>query len=135
MDVWPRLQRCRWEKKNRRVCIFYSLLCSLNSLFEGGDRSQKALGGGTVGNHLDSNSTTGCFFGGHAGVSGEVGFGLASKLWLLQRLKAAIEGGRAFQHLPKAPGNPLHSRTRLYAGIHFGWNFTVAILEDVGVEN
>lgn len=99
--MWPRLQRCWWEKKNRRVCIFYSLLCSLNGLFEGNDRSQKALGGGTAGSHLDSNSTTDCFFGGRAGVSEEVGFGLASKLWLLQRLKAAIEGGRAFQHLPK----------------------------------
>lgn len=56
-------------KKKISVCvyIFYSLLCSLNGLFEGDDGSQEALGGGTAGGHFDSNSTTGCFFGGTLG--------------------------------------------------------------------
>lgn len=64
--------------------------------------SQQALGGwGAAGSHVDSNSITGCFSGGCAEVSGEVGFGLASELWLPQRLKAAIEGGGAIQGFPE----------------------------------
>lgn len=59
--------------------------------------------GGTAGGHLDSNSTTGCFFGGYTGMSGEVGFGLASKVQFPKRLKAAIVGG-------KAPGKKAASR-------------------------
>lgn len=34
-----------------------------------------------------------------------------------------------------APGDPLHFRTRLHAGIYFRWNFTVAILKGVGLRN
>lgn len=83
------------EKYSRHVCMFYCLLCSLNGLFEG--PTAGLGGGGAAGGHLDSNSITGCFLGGCAEVSGEVGFGLTSELWLPQRLKAAIEGGGAIR--------------------------------------
>lgn len=122
---------------NRKIgmCVYFiALLCSLNGLFEGDDGSQQALGGGTVCGHLDSNLTICCFFEGCSGVSGEVGFGLASKLWFPQRLKALLwvarlRGGR------QPLGTPFCSRTRLHAGIYFGWNSAVAIFEGAGVGN
>ena len=94
---------------NRKIgmCVYFiALLCSLNGLFEGNDGSQQALGGRTVCGHLDSNLTIRCFFGVCAGVSGEVGLGLASKLWFPQRLKAPIVAGQAPRR-KAAPGDPL----------------------------
>lgn len=122
---------------NRKIgmCVYFiALLCSLNGLFEVTMGHSRPWVGGTVCGHLDSNLTIRCFFEGCFGVSGEVGFGLASKLWFPQRLKALLwvarlRGGR------QPLGTPFCSRTRLHAGIYFGWNSAVAIFEGAGVGN
>lgn len=96
-------------KRKIDMCVYFiALLCSLNGLFEGDDGSQQASGGRTAGGHLDSNLTIRCFFRGCAGVSGEVGFGLASKLGShrdsrLRLWVARLRGGKA------VPGDPLRA--------------------------
>lgn len=90
--------------------------------------------GGTVGGHLDSNSTTGCFLGRYAGVSGEVGFGLASKLGFPKRLKAATVGGKA-PGKKSAPRDPLLFPYDAARWDIFGVEFTMDVLEGVGLGN
>lgn len=63
----------------------------------------------------------------------EVCFGLASELWVPERLKAAIVGGKAPGK--SVPRDPFRSHTKLPAGIYWGWNFTVTVLEGAGVGN
>lgn len=93
--------------RKRGMCVYFIvLLLSLNGPFEGDDGSQQVLRGRTVCGHLNSNLTIRYFFGGCTGVSGEVGFGLASKLWFPQRLKAPIVGGRALRR-KAVTGDPL----------------------------
>lgn len=87
-----------------------------------------------MGGHLDSNSTTGCFLGGYAGVSGEVGFGLASKLGFPKRLKAATEGGKPPEK-KSAPRDPLLFPYDAARWDIFGVEFTMDVLEGVGLGN
>lgn len=114
------------EKKNRPVCPYCSLLCSLNSFFEGDSGSQQALGGGHPAATFILIQPQVAFWG-RAGMSGEVGFGLSGScrdskppLWV-----ARLPGGR------QRPATPFYPHTRLRARIYFGWNFTVGILEGV----
>ena len=89
--------------------------------------------GGTAGGHLDSNSTTGCFFGGYTGMSGEVGFGPASKVQFPKRDSRLLLWVARLLGRRQPLGTPIPSHTRLQAGIYLGWNFTVALLEGAGV--
>lgn len=135
MNVWARPRGCWWEKKNRCVCIFYSLLCSLNGLFEMGHR--RLCVGGQWAATLILIQPQVSFWGYIGGCLEKwvLAWPQSSSSHMDSKLLLRAAGLSSASRGRQPLGDPLHSRISLHACIHFGWNFTVAVLEGVGVGN
>lgn len=120
------------------MCIVYCLPCSLNGLFEGEGEFTAGLGSG---------------YGGAATlilIQPQVAFWedvlRCLEMWVMaqhqsfgsrrdSKLLLRASGPARVSWRKTAPRDPLHFLARLNAGIYFGWSFTMAILEGVGLGN